>query len=401
MFLFIYILGGQFNVVSAHATLEKAQPANSEVISESPHHIHLEMSEPVNAAYSKITLYNDQGKAISDIKPNTSGFSKTLTYDVDDLTEGTYLVQWETIAQDGHDMQGKYLFSVGKQTATSIDTTQPLLSDVSFWWGAMRFLLQSLLLTLVGLYLVNRIMEREDLPTHPILPKYHSVTTILLMVTLGTGILYLMTLPQPVIHQILSLDFTVWLQFPFVFSIVALMLLLTLFALRNMETIWYDIMPFLIMIAMAISGHVWSQTVPIYSIVIRMIHLIGISLWLGSLLYLVLYVLARHRHSYVPILRALLFKLNVTAVLMIIISGILMTIDQTTFSKLLGHLTLYSTLWYTKVIVTTIMMGLGSYQTFKVMKSKKKIHQPILFFELALGIILILAGVIMSQIEIL
>ena len=34
------------------------------------------------------------------------------------------------------------------------------------------------------------------------------------------------------------------------------------------------------------SGHAWSQSVPVWSIILRTLHLAGISLWLGALIYL-------------------------------------------------------------------------------------------------------------------
>ena len=41
----------------------------------------------------------------------------------------------------------------------------------------------------------------------------------------------------------------------------------------------------------SMSGHVWSQQVPLWSIIIRTIHLIGLTLWLGSLVYLICYAI--------------------------------------------------------------------------------------------------------------
>ncbi|MEB7825014.1 copper resistance CopC/CopD family protein [Staphylococcus chromogenes] len=399
MFMLVFGIGGQFNVASAHASLEHAEPSEKAVVASSPKEIKLEMSEPVNTTYTHLTLYNDRGKEIKAIQPNEKNFSKVVTFSTEELQEGTYLVEWETVAQDGHDMKGHYLFSVGHETASSIEPTSSLLTDTTFWWGAMRFVLQSLLLVLVGFHAVNRLMERQELPTYSI--KSRAMTWILFMVALATGILYLMTLPQQVINEILMLNFSTWKQFPFIISIVALMTLIILYALRNMEKIWFDVMPILIIIAMAISGHVWAQTYPIYSILIRSLHLFAIALWLGSLVYLVFYIFARHRHSYVLILKDILFKLNVTAVTTIILTGLLMTLDLTSLPRLLSHFSTYSGLWYTKLIVTFVMMALGGFQTFKVMKNKKSIHGPLLYIELGLGILLILVGVVMSQIEIL
>ncbi|MCO4345118.1 copper resistance protein CopC/CopD [Staphylococcus agnetis] len=399
LFFCIYSIGGMFNPVSAHATLERATPAAKEVVSQSPHHIELQMSEPVNTTYSTLTIYNDQGHKITTEKPKESGFSKQISFNVPSLEKGSHLVEWEATAQDGHTMHGTYIFSIGHSTATAIDKTQPIWKDVSLWWGAMRFLLQSMLLLFIGLYYVNRIMKYEGLPTYPVLLRHRGVTVMLCLWVLGTSVLYLMTLPQSVIDNILRLQFDTWLQFPFILSMTAVMTLLILLALRNMEQIWYDTLPVILLIALAMSGHVWAQEIPVYAILIRTLHLSAIALWLGTLLYLMFYIFTQHRHSYVLILRSIILKLNICAVVVIIVTGVLMTIDQISFTHLFRHMTTYLSLWISKVVFTLLMIGLGAYQTFKMMKQKKCIHRKLLITELLIGIVLVLFGIIMSQIN--
>ena len=95
-----------------------------------------------------------------------------------------------------------------------------------------------------------------------------------------------------------------------------------------MEKSWYWIVSIAMIIAMSMSGHAWSQSVPLWSIILRTLHLIGISLWLGALSYLLISVFTRKKDA-VDLLREILFKVNAAAVAIIIISGVLMSIDQT------------------------------------------------------------------------
>ncbi|RIN81315.1 copper resistance protein CopC, partial [Mammaliicoccus sciuri] len=76
------------------------------------------------------------------------------------------------------------------------------------------------------------------------------------------------------------------------------------------------------------SGHAWSQSVPLWSIMIRTMHISGIAMWIGALIYLV-FVIKTHRPYDVKQIRNFLLKVNITAVALIIISGVLMSIDQT------------------------------------------------------------------------
>lgn len=71
MFLFLFV-PSMTKIASAHATLEKTTPAQNGLVSKQPDTIKLTFNEPVNAEYSGITIYNDKGKKIADIKPNTS-----------------------------------------------------------------------------------------------------------------------------------------------------------------------------------------------------------------------------------------------------------------------------------------------------------------------------------------
>ena len=248
--------------------------------------------------------------------------------------------------------------------------------------------------------MINLLMKRQEVPTYDMIPRHRSAILLLIMVAFTTGIVYLMTLPKDAIHSILTLDFSVWMQFPFVLSMVSLIIMLILFSLRRMESIWYKVMPLFLMLSLAISGHAWAQAVPLYSIILRTLHLMGIAIWLGSFAYLIAYMSAKHKHSYILIIKDVLLKANVTAVIIVILTGILMSIDATSLKVIVTQPTLYSSLWFMKVGFTIIMMILGGLQTFKAMQKRRRVNRPLLYLEFALGICLILAGVIMSQIEI-
>lgn len=68
------------------------------------------------------------------------------------------------------------------------------------------------------------------------------------------------------------------------------------------------------------SGHVWSQQVPLWSIIIRTIHLIGLTLWLGSLVYLICYAI-KVKTDQLTNVRRMLLKVNIIAVIMLVLQG--------------------------------------------------------------------------------
>ncbi|MGV3274431.1 copper resistance CopC/CopD family protein [Staphylococcus sp. 11261D007BR] len=395
------LFGAQWNEASAHATLQAQTPAADSTVQEVPDAIELEYNEPVYTEYTTITVFDDEGNEVDTLEPNESGQSQKLTFDSSSLEDGTYAIQWDTVSLDGHNISGDYQFSVGESTAGSIDMSTPIYAQPFFWFGLIRFVFQGALLILTGLFIVNRFMSRNDAPTYELIPKYRSALWLLVMTAFSAGIVYLMTLPNDVIDKVLSLDFSIWIQFPFVISATAIMVVLILMSLRNMESIWYVLMAILLFVGLAVSGHVWTQSVPVYSIIIRTLHLAGISVWLGSFAYLVAYIFNKpDYHANLTTIKHTIFKLNVTAAIVIIATGLLMSIDATTITAIVTQPTTYTFLWFSKIALVIVLMLLGAYQTYQAMGKRQKVNRSILYIEVVLGLCLILAGVIMSQIEI-
>ena len=100
--------------VSAHATLEKSTPQQQGIIKHKPEVIKLEFNEPVNTKYSSVTLFDDKGKKIKDLKPITTGWSQTVVFSSDQIVKGTNKVEWHAISADGHEVGDTYEFSVEK-----------------------------------------------------------------------------------------------------------------------------------------------------------------------------------------------------------------------------------------------------------------------------------------------
>ena len=166
-----------------------------------------------------------------------------------------------------------------------------------------------------------------------------------------------------------------------------------------MEKSWYWIVSIAMIIAMSMSGHAWSQSVPLWSIILRTLHLIGISLWLGALSYLLISVFTRKKDA-VDLLREILFKVNAAAVAIIIISGVLMSIDQTKILSIWTNMQTWTVFLLIKVFGTLIMMLLGLLQTTRALNKRNRVNKSSLIIEVLIGILLILVGVIMSQISI-
>ena len=400
MICFLSLMPSLMNEASAHATLEKTNPKQNGVVKHMPNEIELEFNEPVNSKYSNITLYNDKGKELGKVKPSTSGWSKTLAFSTDKVGKGTHTIKWQAISADGHEVGDQFEFSVGKVTAKDIDTSNAFYEEPSFCFGVMRYIAEGATIILVGFFWLNRIAQRKQLKSFDLFPKQFGIAFMLMMSYVMALLLYMMTLTSDVVDDILSLNMEVLMQFPFILSSIAMILLYALIIIRNMDRIWYVLVSFVMILTIAMSGHAWSQTFPIWSIVIRTIHIAGMTLWLGALVYLVWYAMIKKSLNQMKTVRSMLFKVNVIAVTMIIISGVLMAIDETNILAIWSNMQTWTTLMLVKIIGTILMMALGFYQTSKALGKRQKVNRMTLITELVIGIILIFIGVMMSQINI-
>jgi hypothetical protein len=78
-----------------------------------PSSISVTFSESVEGKFSSLSVTNEQGKKVSTAaSEQLTSDPKTLTLALPALPPGGYLVQWVSVAADGHRMEGEYKFTV-------------------------------------------------------------------------------------------------------------------------------------------------------------------------------------------------------------------------------------------------------------------------------------------------
>jgi methionine-rich copper-binding protein CopC len=96
----------------AHAHLASSEPAsNAEVAA--PHEVTIHFTEPLEPAFSKITLDDASGKpaapAASQVDANDA---KVMHLTLPQLSAGRYTARWTAVATDGHRTHGDFMFTV-------------------------------------------------------------------------------------------------------------------------------------------------------------------------------------------------------------------------------------------------------------------------------------------------
>jgi methionine-rich copper-binding protein CopC len=94
----------------AHAFLEKASPAAGENLHAAPAKIALHFSEPLEPAFSSITVTNAAGADMRAGPPSVSGGE--MDQALKPLAPGRYRVTWHAVSVDTHRTAGKYNFLV-------------------------------------------------------------------------------------------------------------------------------------------------------------------------------------------------------------------------------------------------------------------------------------------------
>lgn len=99
----------------AHAALVSVAPASGSLLASAPKAVELRFNEPVTPG--AIRLIDGAGRARDDATVMASGETVTVAMPRD-LPEGTAVVSYRVISQDGHPVAGSVIFSIGAPTAT-------------------------------------------------------------------------------------------------------------------------------------------------------------------------------------------------------------------------------------------------------------------------------------------
>ncbi len=94
----------------AHTTLLSATPAVNATLSTQPGKLVLNFGEPVMLMGLK--LVDNQQKSIGLNFKVTSDLKKSYEIALPTLQDSTYTVNWVTMGKDGHNMSGKYNFTL-------------------------------------------------------------------------------------------------------------------------------------------------------------------------------------------------------------------------------------------------------------------------------------------------
>ena len=289
--------------VSAHGLLLRSNPEANAVLQQSPAQVELFFSEPAEQELSSITVYDSNNLIVDagDVRVDP-GDSKRMTVSLRSLPDGVYTVTWKVVSTiDGHQTIGTFPFAVGNANANAVKAIQQS-STARLPFSALlsKFLLLAALALLVGQRLFIELIWTPGLKSNPevghpaVWIKLYRIGLIGVLLSIGIGMLSQagqttgneLSLPwNPEVGRILTETRLglIWL------ARLALAMLAVWLA-SGKETALRKWIGFLVNLALlftvTLTSHAATETEPLLPILGDWIHLIGMTFWLGGILYL-------------------------------------------------------------------------------------------------------------------
>jgi copper transport protein len=412
--------------VVAHSELVSSDPAANSSLPRPPDALRLVFSEPIDPPSASVQLLDTQQTVLPGVGPlRVDAAGTTATVPVPDLEAGTYTVSYQvTSAVDGHVTSGIFAFLVdptGTQPPPVAESSSTSLSsgpDVI----AARWLAIAGTLALAGIVIFWLFSARPALTATGIaeVPAPWGPIALTAAAALVGVVLYLTLAARPIIESgghlshgdTFPLDFAApfgWTPFANAMR-VAMVGSFATFGLAVAHWVAHDEarrrdrpaplsadLGWLLVVlvacvvtlgGMSFAGHAAALGGPLLALV-DLVHLLGVSAWIGTLVGLFLLVL-RAREAVVGALRRH-SRLALVAAPVVVLSGLANSPLVLGSSRELVA-SGYGNLIVAKAMLFSIAVGIGSANFFLVRSGISRRSLPLIGAELLLGALAVLAA---------
>lgn len=292
-----------------HAVLVRSNPSANAVLTEPPPQVDIYFSEGLQEGLSTISVYDSAGRRvdIGDVRVDYADLTH-LTVSLHRLNDGVYTVSWKVISVvDGHFTTGSFPFAVGEINRAAIHAAQqsssstlPISALIAKW------LILAALAVLVGqipfaMVIWNPALQKEQAALTPAMlepPVWRTITQFAWIAFLLGLLLSLLSQagqasgsemawpwsPETSLVLMGSRLGLVWLL-RLALTIIGIWLLLT--PSTPPWKRWLDLTVRLaLLLTVSLASHAATEIRPFLPILADWLHLLGMCLWFGGLVYL-------------------------------------------------------------------------------------------------------------------
>ncbi len=375
---------------SAHAQLESTVPPEGSILAHSPEEVVLHFGEPVEIDFGSVRVLGPKGQRVDrGSTEHVPGDSHSIETALPaGLPRGSYVVAWHVISADSHPVHGAFVFSIGAAThsaaadaeATSIASASGSVV-VGIIYGFIRFAAFAGLIVLVGVGFVATLIWPGVARARRIRRLLWASWGLLALVTVG-GVLiqgvYASQLPLSNLFRPSIVDAVLHTRFGEVEVLRLILLVLVvpfLFALTSDHTIrstawrrgWFlvgAVLGLFLLATPGLAGHATTGTAVALGTVADLVHLVGVSLWLGGLAVLACVLLpgGNGPDDYVTEFGSGVRRVSTVAfwaVMAVVASGVAQSIRQVGSLFGLFH-TAYGVTLLVKVGLVCVLIALGA-----------------------------------------
>lgn len=344
----------------AHAALTRTVPADGAVVASAPGEFSLSFSEPVSPLVLSLIGPDGTSRPLTRFALTDRTLSITAP---SDLGQGTHVLSWRVVSEDGHPVGGSVLFSVGAPSAAPVVTTQSEPAVRLMLWLGKLGLYLGLVFGIGGIAFMAWV---APLPTAARSPIAGLLVLGLLSVptTFAAQGLDALALPLSGVSEIAVWQAAAASSFGRTALIAMLALIAALLALfrpgwsgRLLSAIaWLGVGA-----ALAASGHASAAEPQLLTRPAVFLHAVGMAGWAGALLPLTFAL--RESDGVLALQR---FSRRIPALLLVILfSGLALAIIQVEQPQALLT-TPYGLVLTSKLVLVAMLIGLGAFNRYRL-----------------------------------
>jgi copper transport protein len=366
------VLLGPAGPAGAHAALVASDPGNGAIVPDAPNKVTLTFSESVSLVAGKIQVLAPDGTRADQGEPSAAGSAITIPLRGGG-GRGTYLVSFRVISADSHPIGGSFTYSVGAPSAppnatsaatNDVDPVVRVLIPVAKYLGYAGLVLlvgPALVLALLWPHRLSRTGPARVIWAGIGLVAVSTLAAIWLQVpySIGTS---LFDVRVGDLQDVLGSTFgAVMLVRLGVLCAAALLLRPLLSGAGKESKTDLALLGVLGVAALAtwpLTGHPTASPVAGVSVVIDAIHLAAMSVWLGGLLMLAVFLLRQADERELGAILPIWSRWAATAVTALILAGVVQALIEVASWKGLVDST-YGRLILVKVALAGCVLGVA------------------------------------------